>query len=149
MSANPCLVRLQKLSPVEMEPLLYESHAQGFRFVDTLVEEYENGANRFDRPGEALYGVYQEKRLIAVGGLNRDPYLAANNVGRVRHLYVLADWRRRGVGRLLVERVIGEARAHFRLLTLRTFDDEADRFYRALGFVTEPAFESASHHMRL
>ena len=103
------LVELDRLSQIEMVPLIAESRQQGQLFVDRLVAEYESGANRFDKAGEALYGVYNEGWLIAVGGLNRDFYLPGQTVGRLRHLYVLEDWRRQGVGRLLVEQIIAAA----------------------------------------
>jgi GNAT superfamily N-acetyltransferase len=65
----------------------------------------------------------------------------------VRHLYVLADWRRRGVGRQLVEAVVAEARLHFDRLTLWTND--AAPFYRALGFIEDGTLFKATHHMKL
>lgn len=143
------LVELNRLSAIAIGPMVAESRQQGQLFVDRLVADYESGANRFDKAGEALYGVYNEGRLIAVGGLNRDPYLPDQAVGRLRHLYVLEDWRRQGVGRLLVDQIIAAARQHFRILTLRTVDDGAARFYEALGFVTDPSIQGASHHMLL
>ena len=143
------VVKLEQLPLDDLEPLVQESLAQGFDFVQRLVDDYLCGANRFERPGEALFGVYEGGRLIAVGGLNRDPYLADGHTGRVRHVYVLAAWRRRGVGRLLVRRIVEQARPHYRRLTLRTLNPKADPFYRALGFQTEPPVSHATHHLDL
>jgi GNAT superfamily N-acetyltransferase len=136
--------------PIEaLQPLLKESQDQGFEFVDRLLKEYVAGTNRFNRHGEALFGVYSDRQLIAVGGLNRDPYLPGTNTGRVRHVYVLAAWRRRGIGKILVQRIVAEARLHFRRLTLRTLDAQADAFYRAIGFQPSGAIKDASHIMDL
>jgi GNAT superfamily N-acetyltransferase len=143
------IVKLQGLPLDDIKPLLREARAQGLNFVDRLVAEYASGANRFDQPGEALFGVYEGRSLIAVGGLNRDPYLQDGCTGRVRHVYVLADRRRQGAGRCLVQRIIEKAKLHYRRLTLRTLNPEADPFYRALGFQTEPPVPNATHHLEL
>lgn len=140
--------RLNDLPRAEMEPLLAESRGEGHRFVDRLVNDYADGDNCFDQPGEALFGVFAEERLIAVGGLNRDPYLPDQNAGRVRHLYVRPAFRRRGAGRLLMEAIIDAARPHFPLLTLRTVNPAADLFYRGLGFHAGFDVPNASHFMR-
>lgn len=143
------LIRLRLLPSDDLQPLLVESRQEGFKFLERLVLGYINGSNRFEKHGEALFGVYCEQRLIAIGGLNRDPYLPQADVGRVRHVYVLSAWRKQGIGRVLVQQIIDEAKAHYRLLTLRTVNDEADRFYRAIGFKTKPEIEQASHHLVL
>lgn len=85
--------RLIDLPLAEIESLLVESRAEGYNFVDRLADDYADDSNRFDKPGEALFGVYADGRLIAVGGLNRDPYLPDANAGRVRHVYVLAAYK--------------------------------------------------------
>ena len=132
----------------ELTPLLTESRAEGHHFVDRLVDEFVDGRNRFDQPGEALYSVYTDGQLVAVGGLNRDPYLSDEKAGRVRHVYVLPAFRRQGVGRLLMQAIIAAARSsHFRLLTLRTVNPAADQFYRALGFRSDSDVEEATHHL--
>jgi len=143
------VIQLKALPLDHLEPLVQESLAQGFDFVHRLVTEYASGANRFDQPGEALFGVYVDQGLIAVGGLNHDLYLHDGQTGRVRHVYVLSAWRRQGAGHCLVQRIIEEARPHYRRLTLRTLNPEADPFYRALGFQTEPPIPHATHHLDL
>jgi GNAT superfamily N-acetyltransferase len=143
------VVRIEQLPIEDLQPLLEESRAQGFTFVDRLATEYLDGTNRFAGPTEALFGIYCDRRLVAIGGLNRDPYLQQAATGRVRHVYVLAAWRGQGIGRRLVGRIIAEARPHYRLLTLRTVSEQADRFYRAIGFQTEPEIPNATHHLVL
>jgi GNAT superfamily N-acetyltransferase len=106
----------------------------GVRFVRRLVDEWRDGSNRFDRPGEALFGTRLDGRLVGVCGLNVDPYAGDPRVGRVRHLYVLTDCRGRGVGRALVERVIEAARGRFSVLRLSTTNPAAARLYEAVGF---------------
>ena len=50
--------------------LLSESEGAGLRMVRRLVHEWETGTNRFDKPGEALFGAWLDGRLVGVCGLN-------------------------------------------------------------------------------
>jgi ribosomal protein S18 acetylase RimI-like enzyme len=114
--------------------LLAESEQQGFRFVRRLVQEWESGDNRFDRPGEALFVARVGVDVVGVCGLSVDSYTGDPKVGRVRHLYVLVPHRRRGVGEQLVADVLEAARGRFERLHLRTTNPTAARLYERLGF---------------
>jgi GNAT superfamily N-acetyltransferase len=129
--------------------LIEESIAQGFRFVERLMQEYQNGTNCFDKSGEVLLIASSQNRAIAIGGLNQDPYFNDPKIGRLRHVYVQSTWRRRGVGRLIVEQLIDEARLYYQQLTLRTDTREADQFYQSLGFRTQPSWEHTTHYLLL
>lgn len=86
-------------APAErLAALVAESERDGLGFVRRLVEEWTSGANRFDQPGAALFVASIDGAVVGVCGLNVDPYAARAGVGRVRHLYVLAPYRRRGAG---------------------------------------------------
>ncbi len=146
---NIQIKRIHSLNIEEVTRLVRESEEQGFRFLDTLVEEYENGSNRFDLPGEGLFGAYDGETLIGIGGLNRDPFLFDPQVGRARRVYILSEYRRQGVGKMLMEAIIHEARPHYKLLTLRAETPEAAALYEGLGFQTEPRIENATHHLQL
>lgn len=126
--------RLSDVTSDDVADLLADSERLESRLVRRLVEEWANGANRFDRPGEALFGARAAGSLLGVCGLNVDPYAGDERVGRVRHLYVLSASRRRGVGQQLVLRVIQEAHGRFRELRLRTSNPAAARLYETLGF---------------
>jgi GNAT superfamily N-acetyltransferase len=143
------IVRLEKLPMQDLQLLVEESRAQGYEFIDRLISEYADGTNQFKKPGESLFGVYFDQQLVAIGGLNRDPYLSQPDIGRVRHLYVLSAWRKQGIGKQLVQAIIAAAKGRFRLLTVRTFSAEADGFYRAIGFQTKPEIDGATHHLAL
>jgi len=140
---------LTTLSASGVEHLVEASVAEGFRFLARLREEYASGANRFDSEGEVLLGVFRGEELVAVGGLNRDPYGGDPRTGRIRHVYVLPSARRTGVGRALIGELIGRAGAWFDELVLRTDTVEAARFYEALGFRPEREIEGATHRLIL
>jgi ribosomal protein S18 acetylase RimI-like enzyme len=80
--------------------------------------------------------------------VTRDPYIADTRIGRLRHVYVRPEIRRRGVGRALVAHLEARAAACYGSLRLRTDTEAASRFYERLGY--EPvASPSATHHRAL
>jgi GNAT superfamily N-acetyltransferase len=126
--------RLLELPAALLAPLIDESEQAGLRFVSRLAEEWESGRNRFDRPGEALFGALTDGGLVGVCGLNVDPYAGEPRIGRVRHLYVGMAHRRHGVGRQLVGAVVAAARGSFATLRLSAANPQAARLYETLGF---------------
>jgi GNAT superfamily N-acetyltransferase len=116
------ITRLHSLPP-GIEALRAEAARQGFLFMDRLVSDWTSGANTFSRPGECFLGACAEGRLVAVGGLNIDPYLMRTDVGRIRHVYVLDGWRRAGIGQALIDRLVSEARRSFGEVRLRVASD--------------------------
>jgi GNAT superfamily N-acetyltransferase len=141
--------RLQDVPSDGLGALVAESEEVGLRFVRRLLDEWASGANRFAQPGEALFAARVGGRLVGVCGLNIDPYADDARIGRVRHLYVLSAFRRRGVGRHLVAQVIETARGRFDRLRLRTENAGAARFYEALGFRPSGGAVDYTHVMEL
>src|SRR4029077_6614438 len=76
-----------------LAPLVAESERDGWQFVRRLADEWTSGANRFDKPDEALFIASVDSVIVGVCGLNADPYASDESVGRVRHLYVLRAYR--------------------------------------------------------
>jgi GNAT superfamily N-acetyltransferase len=141
--------RLQELSHAEIESLVRESSGEGFRFIERLVAEWEAGRERFDRAGAVLLGAFDGPALLAIGGLTPDPYGGVPGVGRLRHIYVSASVRRRGVGRQLVAALESWATAYYRVLVLRTDTAAAASFYEGLGYRALPPGGTATHERRL
>jgi GNAT superfamily N-acetyltransferase len=122
--------------PVDgFEKLRIEARAEGHDFIERLAEQWASGENRFFAPGEVLLGYFDRGQLVAVGGLNRDPYASDPTVGRVRRIYVRPAWRQRGIGRALVAQIVVKARSNFSCLRLRAMNPGASRLYEGLGFV--------------
>lgn len=141
--------RISELNEALFIHLIEESLSQGFRFVERLVRDYRNGANCFDKLGEALFAAAVPTGIIGIGGLNRDPYFNDPHIGRLRHLYIKSAWRGQGVGRLLVEQIAHTASQRYQLLTLRTDTSAGDKFYQKLGFKTHPNWEHTTHYLQL
>ena len=140
---------LHDLSADRVRDLLADSEAAGSRIVRRLVDDWADRTNRFDRPGEGLFAASVAGRLVAVCGLNVDPYAGDTRIGRVRHLYVLTPFRRRGVGRQLVARVIERASDRFDALRLRTNNETAARLYEAMGFRASGEDATFTHVLEL
>jgi GNAT superfamily N-acetyltransferase len=138
-----------KTLPEDIEQLNALANLEGLRFVARLVEEFRAGSNTFSDLGEALFEVRAAGELIAIGGLNIDPYTSNRSVGRVRRMYVHPEHRSRGIGMALIEAIEGHAHGKFDLLRLRTDNEAASRFYVRVGFSPVTGLSEASHVKRL
>ena len=134
MTFDAIELRRVTLLDAEIVPLVVEAEGDSHRFLRRLLDEWNSGTNRFAGDGELLLSAHVDDRLVAIGGLNRDPYVAAHGVARLRHVYVSSNARRLGVGSVLVKRLIEDARENFDVMRLRTMTAEAAAFYERLGF---------------
>ncbi len=91
--------RVVILEQYNLNLLLEESISEGYKFVQKLIDDYTVGSNKFNRSGETLFVAIIDEEVVGIGGLNIDPYLDLNDVGRLRHLYVLPRYRSSGVGK--------------------------------------------------
>ena len=130
--------------PVEgLDTLMAESDQEGFRFLRRLGDDWGSGLNRFSNPGEALFGVFDQTNLLAVGGINRESVDCA----RLRRFYVKKEARRRGVGRQLAQHILMFVSPHYSRVVLFTDTEPADRFYCSLGFVRVKSDPKISHEL--
>ncbi|MDZ5696889.1 GNAT family N-acetyltransferase [Chelativorans sp. M5D2P16] len=143
---NPIEIRCLVSLPDGIEDLCAEAAGDGFRFMGKLTSGWEAGTNRFDRPGEVLLGAFRGDMLVAVGGLNVDPYTTKENTGRLRHLYVLKSARREGIASMLVRYLLDAAQSSFACVRVFTDTQEGTMFYDDLGF-SRSASPTASHIM--
>lgn len=139
--------RLEDL-PRDIEALRAESARDGFRFIEKLKSEWQSATNRFDAPGESLIGAFQNQSLVAVCGLNIDPYAGDSAVGRLRHLYVLKIARRQGIASAMVGHLLGVAHLSFACVRLFTDTRQAAMFYEAIGF-SPTVSPTASHILQI
>ena len=130
-------IAIQKIAlPVPgIDALQAEAREEGYDFIETLVEEWASGVNRFAREGEILYGAFDDGVLAAIGGVTLDPYAGDPDTGRVRRVFVRPGWRNRGVGGRLVTALVEHARLHFLHVHLRAENSNAARLYERLGFL--------------
>ena len=144
----PILIEPATTLGPDLDPLLAEADAAGYFFVRRLRDAWMSGENRFDRAGEILLTGRIDGQLVGIGGLNIDPFARAEQVGRLRHLYVASHARRLGVGRALVRHILATAKPHFTIVRLRTDAPDAAAFYVRVGF--QPTDQpDATHILRI
>ncbi len=130
--------------PADIDDLVLQSEAEGFVFVRRLTDEWRQQSNCFDRDGEVFFTASSDNRTVGVCGINLDPYVCDRSVARLRHLYVLPEFRAGGIGAALVRQCIEHSANHFSRIRLRVPDKNTGRFYELLGF-SAISDSSASH----
>ncbi|HDR7618957.1 GNAT family N-acetyltransferase [Bacillus mycoides] len=141
--------RIGDLLKYEVNHLVQESKEEGFNFLLKLKNEYESKRNTFSKTGECLYGIFREDTLIGIGGLNQDPYTKNNKIGRLRRFYIAKDYRRKGLGKLLLGRILSDAKIYFTIVVLHTDTEQGDQFYISSGFAKGKMYVGTSHYLNL
>jgi GNAT superfamily N-acetyltransferase len=132
------LARLQVLTRL--------SEAEGFRFLRRFVIEWQAVPDYVASNANFFLGVVVAEELVAIGGITPDPYVQESTVGRVRHMYVHPAYRRRGIGRALLQELEQYACTRFRHLRLRTDTASAAAFYTAADY--RPINDPTATHVR-
>ncbi len=101
--------------------------------LDRLAQDWESGADCYDRDGEALLAARIDGTLAGIGGLTHDPVLP--DALRMRRFYVGADFRRIGVARRLAGALLALPRGKRPLITVNAGTRDAPAFWESLGFV--------------
>jgi GNAT superfamily N-acetyltransferase len=138
--------QIENLMEYEFSHLVQDSKEEGFNFIIKLINEYKNKINVFNKTGECLYGIFQEDTLIGVGGLNEDPYTEDNKIGRLRRFYISRDYRRIGLGNVLLNQLLCHAEKYFEVIVLHTDTKQGNAFYTANGFVKGGLYKGSSHY---
>ncbi|MDA2516308.1 GNAT family N-acetyltransferase [Bacillus cereus] len=138
--------QIENFMGYEFSHLVQDSEEEGFNFLIRLINEYKNEINTFNKTGECLYGIFRGDMLIGVGGLNEDPYTKDNKIGRLRRFYISKDFRRIGLGNLLLNQLLCHAEKYFEVIVLHADTKQGDAFYTANGFVKEGLYKGSSHY---
>jgi GNAT superfamily N-acetyltransferase len=121
--------------PQGFDDLRSEAASEGFRHVDTLWSEWQDGTNRFIRPGEQLLGIWRGGELAGVGGVTVDYVLP--DALRMRRFYVRPAFRRLGAGRLLASSLLATARTLCKPIVLYAPYPASAEFWEAIGFAPD------------
>ncbi len=139
---------------IEIRPLT-EVDADAFRALrlaalqDTPEAFGSSYQEEADRPREffvaraappepsVTFGAFADTRLVGMAGLSVSNRLKERHKAYMWGVFVLADFRGRGVGRKLVQRVIDRAAGNVRVLqcSVVTAQEATRRMYRAMGFL--------------
>jgi N-acetylglutamate synthase-like GNAT family acetyltransferase len=144
------MISIQKIElPIAgIDVLRAEAHNEDHNYIDTLLNEWATEKNRFEAPGEILCGHLDQGLLVAVAGLNIDPFAARPDTCRIRRVYVRPAWRNKGIGQALVSTLVEHARQNFQFVRLRAISNDAARLYERMGFSVINR-ENATHILSL
>lgn len=144
-------IRVMRLSglPEGFEELAADALADGQKVLEVLRADWDSGALRFERPGEALFAAYAGSALLGLCGVTPDPYVQDEQTGRMRRLYVRRAARRHGAGRELLRAIAAEARGHGWLRLRVRAPAAAFAFYEACGFLRAVGEPAATHSFAL
>lgn len=117
-----------------LQPLADEASLGGDNFIQKTIDEWVSGKNKFSKEKEFFVAIMIDDKFVACGGLNQDPYVSDNMIGRVRHLYVSKNYRRKGYAKIILNLIIDEAKKVFDLLRLTTHNSDAASLYESIGF---------------
>lgn len=131
---NLQIVRVGEALPDDLPALQDEAAAEGYRFVEGILEEWDAGRYTGADERNTLLAVYREGVLAAIGAVTPDPYDPAPDLLRIRHVYVRPGNRREGVGRVLAGALIQQGLALAPRLSLNAADAGASAFWEAMGF---------------
>lgn len=146
--ADEFTVRRIAALPPDLDGLVAAAEAEGLEFLRRVRDGVTRGV-AYTEAGESVFEARSGAGLIGLCGLTRDPYTAVPDTGRVRHVYVLPAWRRRGVGAALVEAALAAARERFRVVRLRAIDRRAAAVYERLGFESVATEPESTHRLAL
>lgn len=118
--------------PDQLDMLRAEAAAEGFENMESLFSQWQDGSNRFNRPGELLTVAWADGDLAGIGGITEDFIDPA--ALRMRRFYVRANYRRHGVGRAIANFVLETARPLDRQIVVHAATEEAGAFWETLGF---------------
>ncbi|KHE72031.1 GNAT family N-acetyltransferase [Halobacillus sp. BBL2006] len=142
--------KIENLMQYDLSDLAAEGKKDGFRFLERLIRDYDDGSNTFSDCGEAIYGVFNKERvIIAIGGLNVNPFSYEQRIARLRRFYVSKAYRRKGVGRLLLNNIKSYAKMNFDVLVLHTDTKQGDQFYTSFGFTKADKYSNSTHYLML
>ena len=132
--------------PEDFDFLVEEAKSFGHNFLTKMKLEWTSGKNRFNANREILCIVFDEQgTTLGIGGLNIDPYADDPSIGRIRHVYIRNDHQGKGIGHLILRRIIESAAGKFTVLRLRTHNLKAIEFYKSLGFALVDQDDDPGH----
>ena len=130
----PTIIRITDEVPRDFHRLLTASQREGVRNMTLLWERWQDGTERFDGKGEALFGAKSGETLHGLAGVSIEHNLDIRAM-RMRRLYVLPAARRQGVAACLARCCMERGFQSAHLLTCNArASAAAGPFWEHMGF---------------
>ncbi|MEI6352757.1 MAG: GNAT family N-acetyltransferase [Candidatus Nomurabacteria bacterium] len=128
------IIEIKDSNILEIQEIANETSQDNYNFVQRTIDEWKNNTNKFSKIGEKLWGIIIDNKIIGIGGLNKDPFIEDEKVGKVRHIYISKQYRGFGLSKILLNLIIEKAKENFTTLRLSTNNPIASSVYESLGF---------------
>ncbi|MBC1218455.1 GNAT family N-acetyltransferase [Nostoc sp. UCD121] len=116
------------------ETKLIFSHQFGINLdANTFFEQYMTQLHEFIPPSGRLFLAQYETQIVGCACLRK----IGENIGEIKRMYVRPEFRRKGIGRTLLETIINEASniGYSKIrLDSAPFAKQAQALYRVFGF---------------
>lgn len=123
-----------RLEALQSHPLAFGSSVPDS--IEPLIDRFLSTVAAAD--SSAIFGAFQDDRLVGTTGINRDPGLKDRHKAFIWGVYVAPEARRSGIAEQLLRTAIQQARdwpgVELIHLTVSEFAPEARRLYEKLGF---------------
>lgn len=133
---------------VPVQNLIQDGLAEHFlNFDPALNPDLCNIEASYLQQGSLFLVVESNEELVGTGALIPE----SEETGRIVRVSVARSYRRKGIGRLITERLIQAApRYHYKQVVVETNDDwyDAIRLYKSCGFIEYDRREGEIHMMR-
>ena len=149
------IVPAETRMPAGIATLAFEAESEGIRNIALLVNQWIDGTQRYDRPGESLMVAVAAaatpagERVLGIGGLTWCPDVPG--ALRVRRFYVRPVARRNGIAQALARRLLDGGTQHSSTFTCNAGASlAAPLFWEAMGFrpVDTPGITHVWEHNR-
>jgi predicted acetyltransferase len=124
------LERTTRRLPIAFAELEADAKVDGHGHLTRLSAEFAQNPAMF----HVIFACYIDGELAGIGGITDEPTLTSQPTWRMRRLYVHRKFRRRNVARTIAIALLKEAAQKVRTVTVHAGNDEAARFWEAIGF---------------
>lgn len=151
-------IRIDRLGPsdwrayrvLRLEALRHEPNAFTSTYADALTRPDAWWRNRLTNPRSVMLMARVDGEPAGIVGLHLESNEGDPSVGIVNGMYVSRRYRRRGVGRRLLQALIDLVAEHLAIATLRLWvtatEEPARRLYASLGFRLVPSDDPSAAH---
>jgi len=122
---------------LRLQSLKENPEAFGSSFEEESKMELEFFKKRLSDPDNVTFGVFNNHNLIGILTLRTSQRIKTKHNGHLVAMYVDKDHRRKGIGKLLIKKVISYAKNHGIMnlfLTVTSSNKEAIKLYEHMGF---------------